>query len=150
MGYIFVLGFMGAGKTTFGKNLATFLHLPFYDLDHVIEKQTQLSIIDIFKQKGETYFRKIESDVLINWNSPGVISTGGGVLSNEKNRTYLKNLDSLKIYLHTDFSILYDRICKSNRPLVKQLSRDELFQLWQQRISWYQECCNLTIFNYSV
>ena len=63
---IFLLGFMGCGKSTLGKKLANKLGFHFFDLDKCIEEKVQMSITDIFKTKGEEQFRKLESEELIN------------------------------------------------------------------------------------
>jgi shikimate kinase len=78
---IFLLGFMGSGKSTLGKKLANKLNVPFFDLDKIIEEQIGISIAEIFKTKGEEYFRTLETQVLkqlIYKQAKFVIATGGG------------------------------------------------------------------------
>ena len=86
---IFLIGFMGAGKTFFGEQLATKMELQFYDFDRKIEKKTKLNIKQLFEQKGENAFRKIESDLILNWKKFGIISTGAGIIENIENQTIL-------------------------------------------------------------
>ena len=64
---IFLVGFMGSGKSHYGKGLSALLHVPYVDLDARIEKQEGMSIAEIFSQKGEAYFRQIETQVLAAW-----------------------------------------------------------------------------------
>ncbi|MCK4956546.1 MAG: shikimate kinase [Candidatus Cloacimonetes bacterium] len=139
---IFLIGFMGSGKTYLGKKAASELKLSFYDLDNEIEKKTGLSISKIFENKGERYFREIESEILLNWDKPGIIATGGGVIEMEKNRNFLKKQKT--IWLDVDWETIYSRIEKSKRPLVKQLTKNDLFTLYDKRINKYRICANNT------
>ena len=66
---IYLIGSMGSGKTTIGKMLASKLHLPFIDIDKKIEQKEKMVISDIFKENGENYFRKIESDILTKYSA---------------------------------------------------------------------------------
>ncbi|PID93011.1 MAG: shikimate kinase, partial [Bacteroidetes bacterium] len=77
---IFLIGYMGSGKSTTGKKLARRLGLPFYDLDLLISTHQGLSIPEIFQQKGEAQFRNVEAAQLrtLNENDHAVVSTGGG------------------------------------------------------------------------
>ncbi len=138
---IFLTGFMGCGKTFLGKQIASQLNLPFYDLDSEIEKSTGLFIENIFQEFGEKYFRDLETEILLNWIKPGIIATGGGIVDNENNRHFLKNQKT--IWLNPSFDEIFLRISNSKRPLVQKLSKKELFELWQKRLPFYKECCNL-------
>ena len=87
-----LVGMMGSGKSTIGRLLSKKLHFKFYDIDKIIENNQKMKIKEIFKKKGETYFRNLEEEITINIlkidNS--VISLGGGGFLNEKIRK--KNL----------------------------------------------------------
>ena len=100
---IILLGYMGSGKTTIGIQLARKLYLNFTDLDEFIEEKEQKSIKEIFKQKGEIYFRKIEHKYLkqfINENESYVLSLGGGTPCYAGNLDLiLKDKKSLSFYL---------------------------------------------------
>lgn len=133
---IYLIGFMGCGKSYLGKQLAKYLELDFYDLDQIIETETGMSILDIFETQGETYFRDIESKVLAEFNSSGIISTGGGIIERAENRMILGS--RLSIWLDVSFDILYDRIISSDRPLVKSLGKNGLYKLYISRYSMYQ------------
>ena len=91
---IFLTGFMGSGKTTIGFLLASRLGIPFYDLDHIIENQESLQIVDLIDLQGEDSFRTIESELLemlLAEPTPNVISFGGGALVSEVNRTLVRS-----------------------------------------------------------
>jgi len=138
---IFLTGFMGCGKTFLGKQIASKLNLSFYDLDSEIEKSTGLFIENIFLEFGEKYFRDLETEILLNWTKPGIIATGGGIVENNLNRLFLKNQNT--IWLNPSFQEIFLRISNSKRHFVQKLSKKELFELWQKRLPFYKECCNL-------
>lgn len=123
---------MGSGKTTIGIQLARKLFLNFTDLDDFIEEKEQQSIKEIFKQKGEIYFRKIEHKYLkqfINENESYVLSLGGGTPCYAGNLDLiLKNKKSLSFYLRGSIPTLFKRLSenKFKRPLISDLSDDQL------------------------
>jgi shikimate kinase len=140
---VFIIGFMGCGKSHIGRSLADALGVQHYDLDYLLEKQCMLSIKDIFRTYGEKHFRSLERDILLSSPPSGVISTGGGVIVSAANRAYLK--DQFVIWLNPAWDIIYDRIRRSNRPLVKKNSKEELWQIYQQREVLYKEVANFSI-----
>ena len=116
---IYLIGSMGSGKTTIGKMLASKLHLPFIDIDKKIEQKEKMVISDIFKENGENYFRKIESDILKKYSALNefVISTGGGVVLSHDNKKILNN--GYKIYLKISIDAQYNRVKhRKHRPLL--------------------------------
>ena len=116
---IYLIGSMGSGKTTIGKMLASKLHLPFIDIDRKIEQKEKMVISDIFKENGENYFRKIESDILKKYSSLNefVISTGGGAVLSQDNKKILNN--GYKIYLKISIDAQYNRVKhRKHRPLL--------------------------------
>ena len=129
---IILLGYIGSGKTTIGIQLARKLFLNFTDLDDFIEEKEQQSIKEIFKQKGEIYFRKIEHKYLkqfINENESYVLSLGGGTPCYAGNLDLiLKNKKSLSFYLRGSIPTLFKRLSenKFKRPLISDLSDDQL------------------------
>lgn len=125
---IYLMGFMGVGKSTFGKKLSNALSVSFTDLDKYIEESEEMSVKDIFALKGEEYFRNCESKILRNLSEGGVISLGGGTPIFNKNLDYiLKN--GLVLYLKLDAKSIYHRLrqSKTTRPLIEKLNDDELF-----------------------
>lgn len=134
---IYLIGFMGSGKTTIGKLLADQMQRHFIDLDEEIKNYEKRSIPYIFETKGEDYFREIESKVLLQTQDIqlGIVSTGGGIISREINRKFLKKQQT--VYLEWDFGTLYERIENDpNRPNAK--SYEQLKCLYESRIDFYE------------
>jgi len=140
---IFIIGFMGSGKSHVGRLLADALELEHFDLDYLLEKEWMRSIKDIFHNYGEKKFRSLERDILLSSPPSGVFSTGGGVISSHVNRKYLK--DHEVIWLNPPWEVLYDRIKNSNRPLVKKNNKEQLFQIYQERLELYRQVANFSI-----
>ncbi len=116
---IILTGMMGAGKTTVGKELATIMNCNYIDLDETIEKNYG-KISDIFKQKGEEYFRQIETLELkkLNIRETFVLSTGGGIVLKDENIKILQTLGYV-FYLEASTDTIYERIKnQKHRPLL--------------------------------
>ncbi len=118
---IFLIGPMGAGKTTMGRQIAKRLNMDFEDSDHVIEECTGVDIPLIFEIEGERGFRKRETTVIdaLTKTTQLVLATGGGAVLAEENRQFLRNR-GLVIYLHSDIKHLLERVSHDrNRPLLQ-------------------------------
>ena len=128
---IYLIGFMGSGKTTIGKPLAVKLGYKFIDQDDVIEKHFGMTITKVFETRGETVFRETESKVLADLSEMDniVIATGGGCPCFYNNME-LMNQHGLSIYLKGDPQTLVNRLKNSHgtRPLIKGKSDSELIQ----------------------
>lgn len=128
--HIVLIGFMGSGKTTVGKLLADTLNIDFIDMDLYIEKQQKYSIKEIFAKKGESYFRKIESETLLeilDKSKRMVISTGGGTPCYLDNMNLIKS-NSLSVYLKVGCRRLVERLKNDlQRPLIQNKTDKELF-----------------------
>ncbi len=142
---IYLIGFMGAGKTTVGKLLAEKLTMPFVDLDNLIEKKADLSILSIFERFGENYFRHLETECLKNAAhlSGNIIATGGGIVLSAENRTIMKN-SGVTVYLKWQTEILYKRIENStHRPLLNGINESQLVEyierMLTQRQPYYEQ-----------
>jgi len=127
---IFLIGFMGSGKTHWGKLLAQRLRLPFYDLDSIITETEGMSITDIFQEKGEEYFRLQERDLLrdiIQKHPSLVLSCGGGTPCFFNNIDYLKR-EGVVVWLNTSIEALEERLIKekATRPLIRDISDAEM------------------------
>ena len=110
---------MGAGKTTVGMELAKKLNYKLIDTDHSIENDQSREIKDIFYQDGESFFRNLETLKLKELTNVenAVISTGGGIILKDENRSILNNL--FTIYLKADFENIFNRIKQdTSRPLL--------------------------------
>ncbi len=135
---IFLIGFMGCGKTTLGKKLAKHLNYNFIDLDSYIEKTTNKTITEIFENKGEKTFRIVEKESLMEVCKKDnlVIATGGGTPCFFDNMQ--KILDSGKaIYLKMEIEDLLERLEteKSQRPLIENKSAKELENFIRNKLS---------------
>ena len=128
---IILLGYMGSGKSTVGRQLADDLNLPFIDLDNYIEDQLDMSIPDIFSKKGEIYFRKQEHLLLkqlLESDNPMVLSLGGGTPCYSQNMELVKEFTPNVFYLKLGIPALAKRLGKEkeDRPLISHLSDEEL------------------------
>ena len=122
---IFLIGPMGSGKTTIGKHLARLLELEFYDCDHELEKQTGASVNLIFDVEGEQGFRIREGRLLEQLTSRNgiLLSTGGGVVTNEENRALLRTRGFV-VYLKTGIESQLKRLSHDkSRPLLQAKDR---------------------------
>lgn len=129
---IFVIGYMASGKTTFGRALAEKLGTTFIDLDHYIEKNTEMAIPEIFENEGEEKFRDIERDLLhkaVEEEPDAVIACGGGTPCFFDNMQYL-NDNGVTVFLETSTPVLIRRLQEQNeqRPLVAGKTDDEISQ----------------------
>lgn len=125
MTWFFLVGFMGAGKTTLGKAVAARLSLPFFDLDDVVEQDAGGNIPDIFENEGEESFRKRETKALLRTleqQAEGVLATGGGAFTIEENRRIMKEA-GISVWLDVPMDELVTRVRGDGRPLWKNPAR---------------------------
>ena len=126
---IFLTGYMGSGKTTLGRALATDLGVPFIDLDHYIEQRYRKTIAQLFAEKGEEGFREIERRMLheVGEFEDVIISTGGGTPCFFDNIEFM-NSQGTTVYLDVPVERLFIRLCiaRSKRPLIKDKNDEEL------------------------
>ena len=141
---------MGAEKTTIGKELSNKLNLRFIDMDDEIEKQSKMSIVDIFEKYGENRFREIESKLLekIALEDDIIISTGGGIIKVDDNRKLLKKQDNV-VFLNGSIDTLVKNVSNDiyKRPLLKD-STDlyiKIEELLKERYEKYKESSNIII-----
>lgn len=154
---VILLGYMTSGKTAVGKVLSKKLFLPFIDLDKYIAEKEEMSISEIFKTKGEIYFRKIEHlhlKELLASEDKFVLSLGGGTPCYAGNMELISNnSNTTSIYLEANIPTLVERLQKGKvrRPLVSQLSDDKLLEfvakhLFERR-NFYQQATYKVIVN---
>ena len=142
---IYLIGFMGSGKSTVGKLLAETLSMDFYDIDEFIVENTKMTIPEIFEKAGEKWFREQEAFALdcLSSSENRVIATGGGIVETPANIEKLKSLDNV-FFLNASSERLWQRVGKdSNRPLSKNIS--DFVKLYQKRKPLYKEVSNFTI-----
>tara|TARA_B100000287_G_C20463396_1_gene714273 strand:- start:425 stop:916 length:492 start_codon:yes stop_codon:yes gene_type:complete len=131
---------MAAGKTTIGFKLAKKLKYQFIDIDNEIEKSENEKISNIFLNKGEEFFRKIEEKKTLYFleKSRCVISLGGGAFLNDKIRRKVKK-NSNSFWLNWKIKTILERISKNKRrPLALVLNNKELVNLYRKRVKFYK------------
>jgi shikimate kinase len=145
---IYLIGLMGAGKTTIGRQLAGTLQLPFYDSDKAIEENTGVDIATIFEYEGEKGFRKREQLMLERLiEIEGIVlATGGGAILHEKNRQLLKD-NGFVVYLQCSVNNILRRTRRdTQRPLLsKDNPKESIESLFEQREPLYLECADFKI-----
>src|SRR3569833_2331353 len=137
-GLIFLVGFMGRGKTTLGRKLASRMDYPFIDLDHVLEAKVDMTIAEYFRTRGEDSIRKLESKILKQNDYPeiAIISTGGGLPCFFDNMDWI-NKHGRSIYIQLPAKTLAQRLSneKNKRPLLRDKQGDELVTFIDQKLN---------------
>ena len=146
---IILVGMMGAGKTTVGKLLAKKLDYVFCDIDKKIEEKSGVKVNTIFEFEGEEGFREREHLMLkdsLNLDKV-IISTGGGIITNQSNRDLLKSEGAFVIYLKASLQILNERLKNDKtRPMLNEKNKlDTLSLLLRKREGFYEEVASLVI-----
>lgn len=137
---------MAVGKTTIGKKIAKKLAIPFFDSDKEIEKKLNMNINNIFEKYGESTFRKIEEQIILEYINSSkynnfIMSLGGGAFINQTIRTEISK-SGLSIWLNTDIEIINLRIknTKNIRPLLKKFDTvEKLESLMTERKVYYSQ-----------
>ena len=147
-GSLFLVGPMGAGKSTIGRQLARTLHMPFHDSDREIEQRTGVDIPLIFELEGEAGFRRREREVIDELTAlPGIVlATGGGAILDADNRRLLAARGRV-VYLHTSVDQQLRRTSRDRgRPLLQTDNpQSRLQQLMAQREPLYREIADMTL-----
>jgi shikimate kinase len=135
---IFLIGFMGAGKSHWGKIWSAECGWPFYDLDALIEGKTQQSIPAIFEEKGEPYFRQMEASVLrgLPVHKKGIVACGGGTPCFHDNIIWM-NDNGVTVYLSATRETLANNILKdkAKRPMLKHTGNDQLLSFIEKKLA---------------
>ena len=136
---IYLIGFMGAGKTTVGRELGRRIGAPFFDLDDLVETAEKMSIKDVFAQHGEPYFRKRERDILrsTHYLEEAVIATGGGTFTFEENIQFIQS-EGVSIFLSAPYAVLRNRI--GEKAAERPMFRDDVaaHELYNARLRFYK------------
>jgi len=149
---IILLGYMGCGKSTVAKILAQKLQIPHFDLDEMIETKAGLSVKQLFDQKGEIYFRKLEHELLSETvNNPNelVLSLGGGAPCYANNHLFLQEKNVVSVYLKASIDELYGRLVneKNKRPLIAETPAEEMKEFMAkhlfERSYFYNQATNV-------
>jgi shikimate kinase len=135
---VYIVGFMGAGKSTLGRKLANAFDADFIDLDKYIELKEGKKIHEIFEEKGENYFRKSEAESLreIKSDKNLFVATGGGTPCHSENMRWMKE-NGVVIYLNIPPQILIGRLKNNDgtRPLIKSLTEEQLAEFVIDKLS---------------
>jgi len=135
---IFLIGFMGSGKSTLGSRLAREIGYQHVDMDHLIEETAEMSVPGIFSEHGEAVFRKWEQDILgeLCQREKIVVSTGGGAPCHH-NLIDVMNQQGTTLYIHLAPEVLQARLMRSRteRPLIRGKSPDELLEYIRGKLS---------------
>ena len=145
---VFLVGPMGAGKTTLGRQLARAMNVEFVDSDHEIERRTGADIPWIFDIEGEEGFRRRETEVIdeLTQNDELVLATGGGAVLKLENRQFLRER-GIVVYLHASVEKLFQRTAKDrNRPLLQTDNpKEKLKNLMDEREPLYRDVADIVI-----
>ncbi|MBL7866463.1 MULTISPECIES: shikimate kinase [Flavobacterium] len=128
---IVLLGYMGSGKSTIAHLLSEKTQIEAFDLDEIIEERAGLSIKNIFEQKGEVFFRKLENQIfkeLISSEKEMILSLGGGTPCYANNHELLNGDGVVSFYLKASIETLYGRLLsvRDNRPLIAEQEEEEM------------------------
>ena len=144
---IFIVGFMGSGKTRTGARLADLLGYSFIDTDSVIEEREKTVISDIFATHGEVYFRKLEAETIASLSAftECVIATGGGAVLDPLNVKQMKRHGKL-VFLDAPFEkILQNTEGDQSRPLISAKAKDDILTLFEKRYPLYKNVADIVV-----
>lgn len=146
MNHIILIGFMGCGKTSVGKRLASAMGLPFVDMDEMIVWRTGMQITKIFEEYGEAYFRKLETETLqylAGCQERMVISAGGGMAVQPQNQPILKKMGTV-LLLEASVGTLVERLSYDDtRPILRGGDlRTKIEALQKERKAAYEQVCD--------
>lgn len=144
---VFLCGFMGCGKSTVGKLAAKKLGCGFCDTDDIIVRTLDMTIPEIFEQKGEPFFRKTEAEIVKSLcGKKTVAACGGGAMLNPDTAKAASDSGCAVIFLDVPFDVCYERIKNdTNRPIVMRSTKEELEQLFNTRREVYLKHSTLCI-----
>ena len=150
---IVLVGYMGTGKTSIGKKLAKELMIPFIDLDHYIEQKENKTINQLFKSKGELFFRKKEKaylEALLNNTKSFVLATGGGTPCYYNNMKIITD-NTISIFINTPLNKLVARLQKdkAERPLINHLNNEDLTEFIAKHLFERNQFYQQAMINYN-
>jgi len=144
---IVLIGFMGSGKTTYGKAIARVLGMEFIDSDEFIEETEGMDIISIFRQKGEEYFRELEKTAVesLSKRKGLVIATGGGTIKKEENMKALKSSGSI-VYIEASAEKIMENLDGDiSRPILDGGDKlEKITELLKERCPLYEKYKDIT------
>jgi shikimate dehydrogenase len=156
-GNIALIGFIGSGKTTIGKMLAKKINWDFFDTDEMIVNEENIPIKEIFRTRGESYFRNLEKEVLLSLKDKKniIISCGGGLILEEENSALLKEMSNI-FWVYSPVEICIDRLKSELRPpltnpldsTIDPIEKAEI--LFKYRIPYYCDIADALLYNNSL
>lgn len=148
MNNVILCGFMGCGKSSVGRKLARFTEREFVDMDSYIEEKTGMTVSDIFAQKGESGFRKLETEACreLSERDNLIIAAGGGTLTFPQNVEILKQGGRI-IFIDVSYENLCERLSRdTQRPLLQVENRNEVIrELLEKRLPLYKEASSIYV-----
>ncbi len=145
---IYLIGMMGSGKTSTARELSALLKMPLIDLDAELEKKNGKKIAEIFREKGEDWFRDTETTILTQYpaDTSAVFATGGGVIIRNENREWMRACGTV-VYLETDLEDLWKRVSKeTGRPLLEDFDpKQKLMSILNTRRPLYEGCAHIRV-----
>ena len=147
---IVLIGFMGCGKSTVGRELHQRLGFHLMDMDHLIEEERGRKITEIFRDEGEPVFRDHETrklrEILAAGGDHLVVSTGGGIIVRAENRPLLQRIGYV-VWLRASADVIYDRTSRNrDRPLLNTPdAKERILCLLNEREPWYRETAHLIV-----
>lgn len=145
---IFLIGFMGAGKSTIARTLQRELGFPLVEMDERIVQEQGMSINDIFAQYGEAHFRDIESQLVVDLGKqePSIVSCGGGVVVRPENTQNMKKSGRI-VLLKASPETIFERVKNStDRPILNgHMNVEYIAELMEKRRALYEEAADITI-----
>ena len=146
---IFLIGFMGCGKSTMARFLSRDLDVELVEMDETIEAETGMTINEIFEKYGEKHFRDLESQLILRIAEKGgaVVSCGGGAILRQENVENMKKNGQI-IYLSATPETIYTRVRNStNRPLLNgNMNVEYISSLMEKRLPLYENAADITIY----
>jgi shikimate kinase / 3-dehydroquinate synthase len=143
--HIALIGYMGAGKTSIGAQVADRIGRPFFDLDREIERSLQRTIPELFRDEGETGFRLIEAERTLDTlrrSRPAVLALGGGAVETKQVRKALGE-QALTVLVEVELDAAWQRVQRTARPLAQDA--EEFRALYERRQSLYDEAADVRV-----
>lgn len=146
--HIFIIGMPGSGKSSLGRRVANNMRLPYIDMDQRITQALGCTTQEIFDRYGEQAFRNAETNTLIELTraEPGIVSTGGGTVLREDNRTIMRN-HGIIVLIDRPLEDIMSDIKLDRRPLLAQKGLGEVERLYHERIGIYREVADAVLDN---
>ena len=145
---LILIGFMGTGKSTVACQLSKQLNLPFFEMDEMIVQEQGMEISNIFKEKGENYFRDLETELLKNLlqKETGILSCGGGIILRDENIQAMKNHGTVILLTAKPETILKRVLHNQSRPVLNgKKNVNDITKLMKEREERYHIAADIIV-----